>query len=80
MILQIIIFCKNFKIFSNKFKFPKLHSWKYHIIDSIKSFGSINGFTTDTFETFHKFYVKEPYKLSNKKNTSLQMLIMVSWL
>ena len=40
----------------------------YHIIDSIKSFGTINGFTMETYESFHKEYVKIPYRLSNKKD------------
>src|SRR5205823_985330 len=39
----------------------------YHIVDSIKSFGAINGFTTKTYESLHKEYVKIPYRLSNKK-------------
>src|SRR2546430_11279519 len=43
----------------------------YHIVDSIKSFGAINGFTTETYESLHKEYVKIPYRLSNKKDIEL---------
>jgi hypothetical protein len=57
---------------------PKLHSWAYHIIDSIKSFGAINGFTTETYESLHKEYVKNPYRLSNKKDIEIQIMKMVS--
>ena len=59
-------------------KLPKLHSWVYHIIDSIKSFGAINGYTTETYESLHKEYVKNPYRLSNKKNIETQIMQMVS--
>ena len=57
---------------------PKLHSWIYHIIDSIKSFGAINGYTTETYESLHKEYVKIPYRLSNKKDIETQIMKMVS--
>jgi hypothetical protein len=42
-------------------KLPKLHSWKYHIVDIIKEFGTIAGYTTETYESLHKTYVKTPY-------------------
>lgn len=57
---------------------PKLHSWIYHIIDSIESFGAINGYTTETYESLHKEYVKTPYRLSNKKDIETQIMKMVS--
>ena len=59
------------------FKLPKLHSWIYHIVDSIRSFGAINGYTTETYESLHKEYVKIPYRLSNKKDVEIQMMKMV---
>ena len=59
-------------------KLPKLHSWVYHIIDSIKFFGAINGYTTETYESLHKEYVKTPYQLSNRKNIETQMMKMAS--
>lgn len=59
-------------------KLPKLHSWLYHIIDSIRSYGAINGYTTETYESLHKDYVKIPYRGSNKKNVETQLLQTVS--
>ena len=59
-------------------KLPKLHSWLYHIIDSIKLYGAVNGYTTETYESLHKNFVKIPYRISNKKNIENQLLDTVS--
>jgi hypothetical protein len=59
-------------------KFPKLHSWIYHIVDTIREFGAINGYTTETYESLHKSYVKIPYRLSNKKNVENQIMQTVN--
>lgn len=64
---------------SSELKLPKLHSWVYHTIDSIRSFGAINGYTTETYESLHKEYVKIPYRLSNKKNIEIQIMKTVSF-
>ncbi len=61
-----------------KIKLPKLHSWMYHIIDSIRLYGAVNGYTTETYESLHKDFVKTPYRLSNKKNIETQLLQTVS--
>ncbi|RHZ52262.1 hypothetical protein Glove_463g4 [Diversispora epigaea] len=62
------LFIKLFQNISNShLKFPKLHSWIYHIVDTIREYGAINGYTTETYESLHKTYVKIPYRLSNKK-------------
>ena len=55
-------------------KMPKLHSWIYHIVDTIKDFGAINGYTTETYESLHKTYVKTSYRLSNRKNVEKQLM------
>ena len=72
---------KFIKIFQNisplKLKLPKLHSWIYHIVDLIKSFGAIDGFTTETYESLHKEYVKIPYRLNNKKDIEVQLMKIV---
>ena len=39
----------------------------FHICSSIREFGAINGYTTETYESLHKDHVKKPYKLTNKK-------------
>lgn len=61
----------------SELKLPKLHSWLYHIVNSIKSFGAVNGFTTETYENLHKEYVKTPYQLTNKKNIEVQIMKIV---
>ena len=69
------MFVKTFKKMSpSELKLPKLHSWVYHIIDSIRSFGAVNGYTTETYESLHKEYVKNPYRLSNKKDIKVQIM------
>ena len=65
-------------MFPSTLKLPKLHSWAYHIIDSIKYFGAVNWYTTETYESLHKEYVKNPYRLSNKKNIEVQLMKIVS--
>jgi len=59
-------------------KLLKLHNWMYHIINSIEEYGAINGFTTETYEFLHKDYVKKPYRVSNKRKASEQMINTVS--
>ena len=51
-------------------KMPKLHSWIYHIVDTIEDFE----YTTETYESLHKTYVKIPYRLSNKKEVEAQIM------
>ena len=65
-------------IFPSNLKYPKLHSWIYHIIDSIRMYGVVNGYTTETYESLHKNFVKIPYRISNKKNVESQLLQTVS--
>jgi hypothetical protein len=73
------VFVKIFKNISpSELKLPKLHSWVYHIINSIQYFGAVNGYTTETYESLHKEYVKNPYRLSNKKNIEVQIMQTVS--
>ncbi|RHZ90130.1 hypothetical protein Glove_7g26 [Diversispora epigaea] len=62
---------------SSKLQFPKLHSWVFHICSSIREFGVINGYTTETYESLHKDYVKKPYKLTNKKEIEKQIMKII---
>ena len=55
-------------------KLPKLHSWIYYIVDTVREYGAINGYTTETYESLHKSYVKIPYRLSNKKDVEKQLM------
>ncbi|RHZ79753.1 hypothetical protein Glove_141g115 [Diversispora epigaea] len=69
------LFIKLFQNISNShLKFPKLHSWIYHIVDTIREYGAINGYTTETYESLHKTYVKIPYRLGNKKEVEKQIM------
>jgi hypothetical protein len=73
------LFIKLFKSYSpSELRLPKLHNWCYHTIEAIKKFGAINGFTTETYETLHKNFVKKPYRASNKRNATNQMIQTVS--
>jgi hypothetical protein len=63
---------------ASELKLPKLHSWIHHIIPSIRNYGAINGFTSETYESLHKTYVKQPYRMSNKKNIETQLMQAVS--
>ena len=57
---------------------PKLHSWRYHLIPSIRQFGAVNGFTNETYELLHKTNVKQPYCMTNKRQVNTQMQSIVS--
>ena len=77
-------FCQEFvTIFSeyspSRCKIPKLYALRYHVIPSIRLYGSMNGMSTETYETLHKKSVKIPYRMTNKKNHVPQMLNMVHY-
>ncbi|RHZ85509.1 hypothetical protein Glove_65g9 [Diversispora epigaea] len=46
----------------------------FHIVDTIWEYEAINKYTTETYESLHKFYVKTPYRLSNKKDIEEQIM------
>ncbi|RHZ86225.1 hypothetical protein Glove_53g64 [Diversispora epigaea] len=72
------LFIKLFEEYSSsKLQFPKLHSWVFHICSSIREFGAINEYTTEIYESFHKDYVKKPYKLTNKKEIEKQIMKII---
>ena len=58
-------------------KIPKLHVLRYHVVPSIKLYGLMNGMSTETYETLYKYNVKNPYRMTNKKNYVPQMLSTV---
>lgn len=64
-------------IVNTEMKYPKLHNWCFHIIDAIREYGAINGFTTESYELLHKFCVKIPYGMSNRNNVTPQIINMV---
>lgn len=68
-----------FKKYSpSELRLPKLHNWRYHVIPTIKEYGAINGFTTETYESLHKDAVKKPYRASNKRQATDQMIKTVN--
>ncbi|GES84109.1 hypothetical protein GLOIN_2v1783703 [Rhizophagus clarus] len=56
---------------------PKLHSWRFHLIPSIYQFGAVSGFTSETYELLHKTNVKQPYRMTNKRQINKQMQAIV---
>ncbi|RHZ85189.1 hypothetical protein Glove_70g14 [Diversispora epigaea] len=49
----------------------------FHIYSSIREFGAINRYTTETYESLHKDYVKKLYKLTNKKEIEKQIMKII---
>jgi hypothetical protein len=41
-------------------------------------YGALNGLSTETYETLHKYYVKNPYRSSNRKNVMQQLINAIS--
>ena len=41
-------------------------------------YGIVNNFTTETYESLHKEWVKNPYRMSNKWDATSQILHIVS--
>ena len=81
--MLIIDFCQEFvSVFADyspsRCKIPKNHVLRYHIISAIRRYEAINGMSTETFETLHKENVKNPYRMSNKKNYIIQMIKTVN--
>ncbi|GBB97633.1 hypothetical protein RclHR1_03020011 [Rhizophagus clarus] len=71
--------CADFKkIFSTlsvtECSFPKLHSWWYHAVAAIRKYRALNSLLTETYETLHKYYVKNPYHSSNRKEVMKQIV------
>ncbi|KAL0062695.1 hypothetical protein AAF712_010390 [Marasmius tenuissimus] len=54
------------------FNIPKIHAMQ-HYVDLIRSFGSADGFNTESPERLHIDYAKDAYRASNKKDYIIQM-------
>ncbi|CAB4403554.1 unnamed protein product [Rhizophagus irregularis] len=61
-------------IVDTEMRYPKLHNWCYHIVASVREYGAINGFSTDTYESLHKYCVKIPYRMSNRRDAISQIV------
>jgi hypothetical protein len=55
------------------FNIPKIHSL-LHYVDSIRLFGSADGFNTEFPERLHIDYAKKGYRASNRKDHERQMI------
>ena len=58
-----------------KKKFPNPIYFK----SSFPRYGAMNDMSTETYETLHKYYVKNPYWKSNKKDVIKQILNKVRY-
>ena len=47
------------------------------MVHSVIEYRSINGFTTETYESLHKEWVKKLYHMSNKHDALKQMIQIV---
>ena len=61
-------------IVNTEMKYPKLHNWCCHIVNAIQEYGAINGSSTETYESLHKSCVKIPYRMSNRRNATSQII------
>ena len=50
----------------------------FFLVPAIRKYGALNGLSTETYETLHKYYVKNPYRSSNRKNVLRQLVNNVS--
>lgn len=48
------------------------------LVPAIRKYGALNGLSTETYETLHKYYVKNPYRSSNRQNVMRQLVNAVS--
>jgi hypothetical protein len=50
------------------FNFPKIHLLS-HFVDSVRQFGSISMWSTESMESAHKYQIKEGYRASNRNSS-----------
>ena len=48
------------------------------LVPAIRKYGALNGLSTETYETLHKYYIKNPYRSSNRKDVMTQLVNAVS--
>ncbi|GES72510.1 hypothetical protein GLOIN_2v1803493 [Rhizophagus clarus] len=52
---------------SSSCKIPKLHVLRYHVVSSIRLYGSMNGMLMETYKILHKSNIKNLYRMINKE-------------
>ena len=55
-----------------------LHLTVTFLVPAIRKYGALNGLSTETYETLHKYYIKNPYRSSNRKDVMRQLVNAVS--
>ena len=50
----------------------------FFLVPAIRKYGALNGLSTETYEILYKYYVKNPYCSSNRKNVLWQLMNSVS--
>ncbi|RIA81628.1 hypothetical protein C1645_836680 [Glomus cerebriforme] len=64
---------KNKENFINNKRLAEL----YEKWNEMRSFSTINSYTTEIYKSFHKDYIKIPYWLSNKKDIKNQIIKII---
>jgi len=62
-------------ITKNNCKLSVLPEIFFFLVAAIRKYGALNGLSTETYETLHKYYVKNPYRSSNRKDNILRQLL-----
>jgi len=57
----------------SNWKIVKVHAM-YHYVDDIRRAGNTSEYSADMWESLHKNLMKNPYRGSNKKNVTSQIL------
>ncbi|PKY60677.1 hypothetical protein RhiirA4_431298 [Rhizophagus irregularis] len=57
-----------------RFTAEEFRSMMRQLVFVVDEHGAINGFVTETYESLHKKWVKNPYRISNQHDATLQML------
>ena len=50
----------------------------FFLVPAVRKYGALNGLSTETYETLHKYYIKNPYRSSNRKEVMKQLVNAVS--
>ena len=50
----------------------------FFLVFAIHKYSALNSLSTETYETLHKYYVKNPYRSSNRKDVLRQLMNNIS--
>ena len=66
------------EIDSLKLRITILHLTVTFLVPAIRKYGALNGLSTETYKTLHKYYIKNSYRSSNRKEVMRQLINSVS--